>query len=146
MNEKEDELQIMRDLTEKYSSLLGNIIESREKDGLLTQTSIFNEREGVVVSKNLVPSPKLQTKPEDSHWSYWCSWRSYSRPSPFLLHLSNHLSRPCFFSRSGQCTSEQITSPTPKSSNGALQANQLLPCENFRSRTRTLTCRLQVSR
>lgn len=64
MNEKEDELQIMRDLTEKYSSLNDNIIEYREKDGSLAQTSIVNEREDVVVSDNLVPSLKLHTKPE----------------------------------------------------------------------------------
>lgn len=83
MNETEDEPQIMRDLAEKYSSLIGNFVTFHGKAVSFNESSIVNEGEGVVVSKNLAPfypppPPKAQTEPEqDSHRSYWCAWCSY---------------------------------------------------------------------
>lgn len=146
-NEKEDEIQIMRDLTEKYSSLIGNNAKIVQKFGSLNQTSAASDGEGVVVSGNLASLEILQAEPEqDSHRSYRCSWCSYPRPAPFVSRLSNHLSRPCFFPRSRQRTSEQISSPTPKTSTGAPQTGELPSREDFRPRTRTLTRRLRLSR
>ncbi|MCJ1464215.1 hypothetical protein MMC07_002828 [Pseudocyphellaria aurata] len=48
-NEEEDEIRIMRDLTEKYSSLIGSNAKISQKLGTLNQTSAGSDDEGVVI-------------------------------------------------------------------------------------------------
>lgn len=49
MNEKEDELHIMRGLADKYSSFANSVVKSSEKVGSLSQTFRANEGAGVVI-------------------------------------------------------------------------------------------------
>lgn len=59
MNEKEDELHIMRGLADKYSSFANSVVKSSEKVGSLSQTFRANEGAGVVVCNYLIPSKCL---------------------------------------------------------------------------------------
>lgn len=53
--EKEDELQIMRDLVEKYSSFASSPVKSNKNAGSLSQSSLANVGVGVVVCNTHIP-------------------------------------------------------------------------------------------
>lgn len=59
VNEKEDELRLMRGLVEKYTSFANGVVKASEKVGSLSQKSPANDGAGVVVYSPLIPSKCL---------------------------------------------------------------------------------------